>query len=76
MVSKDDTIKDREALVQMYQAGFYDGAKLGLIPKTLKEYKAFNAACRVAFEMRFFKKIEKRINTLIKNKKNNKVSSS
>jgi len=60
MVSKkQDVLDEREALVEMYKAGFLDGYSCFNKPKKDKDWLNLNKAYKLAFLKRFEKKITK-----------------
>ena len=64
-MTKKETLADREALIEMYKAGFLDGYKIFSKVKTDKEYLQLNKH----YKLSFIKRFEKKINKALKKKK-------
>ena len=62
---KSEVINEREALIEMYKAGFLDGYSKHNKIKTKDEWKTLNRFYKLAFIKRF----EKKINKVLKKKK-------
>ena len=60
-MSKEKVVLEREALIEMHQAGFVDCWRLYNKLKGAKDYQLLNDSWRVAFEKRFWSKIEKEL---------------
>ena len=56
---KQEVIQEREALVEMYKAGFLDGYMKNKRVTTSKEWFEMNKCYKLAFMKRFEKKINK-----------------
>jgi hypothetical protein len=63
MPSKKEVIDEREALLEMYKAGFLDGYSVNGRVKTKKEFVDMNKFYKLAFLKRFEKKITKHLKT-------------
>jgi hypothetical protein len=63
---KKEVIQEREALVEMYKAGFLDGYRIKGNVKTDEEFKILNRFYKLAFMKRFEKKIKKKLKELKK----------
>jgi hypothetical protein len=61
MTEKDSAVQEREALVEMYQAGFLDGYKTKTRLRSKVDWETLNEAYKKSFNKRFFKKIMKAI---------------
>jgi hypothetical protein len=61
---KKEVLEEREALLEMYKAGFLDGYKIHNKLKTSKDWIELNKFYKLAFVKRF----EKRINKILKKK--------
>ena len=59
MENEQDVIQEREALLEMYKAGFLDGYKVHSKPRIKKEWEILNKFYKLAFVKRFGKKINK-----------------
>lgn len=59
MKKKEEVIEMREALIEMYKAGFLDGYKKGFVVKSDDDWKVLNKNYKLAFNKRFGKKITK-----------------
>jgi hypothetical protein len=59
MENKKEIIEDREALMEMYKAGFLDGYSTNSKPRTDKDWLDLNKAYKLSFMKRFEKKITK-----------------
>lgn len=62
---KEQIIREREALIEMYKAGFLDGYSVGKRVRTEEDYKLMNRF----YKMAFLKRFEKKINKILKKKK-------
>lgn len=58
-MSKKSVIEEREALLEMYKAGFLDGYSTWKKPKTDDDYNTLNKFYKIDFNKRFGKKINK-----------------
>lgn len=58
-VNKEEVIEMREALIEMYKAGFLDGYKTWKNLKTNDDWKTLNKFYKICFNKRFGKKITK-----------------
>lgn len=56
---KKKIIDDREALIEMYKAGFLDGYKIDNKTKSKDDWALLNKLYKLAFAKRFGKKIDK-----------------
>lgn len=63
---KEKALQDREALIEMYKAGFLDGYKKHNKLKTKEDWKKLNDYYRKAFIKRFGKKITKELKKMKK----------
>lgn len=61
MEKKEEVIETREALIEMYKAGFLDAFKIHNRIKTDEEWKTLNKFYKLAFLKRFEKKINKQL---------------
>ena len=59
-----EAIQEREALIEMYKAGFLDAYSIHNKLKTDEDFKTMNRFYKLAFVKRF----EKKINKLLKKK--------
>lgn len=59
MISKEDILQEREALIEMYKAGFLDGYRKHNKVKTKEDWLILNKFYKLAFVKRFGKKINK-----------------
>jgi len=58
-MGKKDVIESREALIEMYKAGFLDGYRRHNKVKGKKDWMLMNKHYKLAFDGRFGKKITK-----------------
>lgn len=58
-MEKEEVLETREALIEMYKAGFLDGYSKHNKLKTEDEWKTLNMCYKLAFNKRFGKKITK-----------------
>ena len=58
---KKEVLDDREALIEMYKAGFLDGYKIHNKLKNKENWKTLNMFYKLAFFKRFEKKITKQL---------------
>ena len=58
-MKKQDVLDSREALIEMYKAGFLDAYKRFNKLKTDEDYKLMNKFYKLSFVKRFGKKINK-----------------
>lgn len=58
-MKKEEVIDEREALIEMYKAGFLDGYKIKTKVKSDDEWRLLNKFYKLAFVRRFGKKINK-----------------
>ncbi len=58
-MNKQQILDEREALIEMYKAGFLDGYKVHNKLKTKEEWETLNKFYKLAFVKRFGKKITK-----------------
>ena len=56
---KQEILDEREALIEMYKAGFLDGYKIHNKLKNKEEWETLNKFYKLAFVKRFGKKITK-----------------
>lgn len=68
-MDKEEIIEEREALIEMYKAGFLDGYKVYKKLKKKEDWNLLNKFYKLSFIKRFEKKINK---VLKKNKKSGK----
>jgi len=61
MVNKKAILDDREALIEMYKAGFLDGYKTWKNPKTDDDWLTLNKLYKLCFAKRFAKRITKEL---------------
>jgi hypothetical protein len=64
-MKKEEILEEREALIEMYKAGFLDAFKIQNKIKSEEEWKNLNKFYKLAF----FKRFEKKINKELKSKK-------
>lgn len=60
-MKKQEVLDSREALIEMYKAGFLDSYRLAHKVKSDDEYKQLNRHYKLAFIKRFEKKITKQL---------------
>lgn len=70
MENKSEIINQREALIEMYKAGFLDGYSTHSKPKTDEDWLELNKNYKLCFMERFEKKINKALKSC-KEVKNN-----
>ncbi len=70
MTPQEETLREREALIEMYKAGFLDGYSTWKKLKTDDDYKTLNKFYKLDFYKRFGKKINKVLKTKKEVKKN------
>jgi len=58
MGKKKDVIQEREALIEMYKAGFLDGYKVHGKARSKKDFIEINKSYKKAFTKRFMKRIK------------------
>ena len=58
-MSKKEVLETREALIEMYKAGFLDGYKIHNKLKKNEDWELLNKFYKLAFMKRFEKKISK-----------------
>jgi len=58
-MGEDEVLKEREALLEMYKAGFLDGYKIHNRLRSKAEWECMNKYYKLAFCKRFEKKIKK-----------------
>jgi hypothetical protein len=61
MVKKKKVIQEREALIEMYKAGFLDGYKVHGKARSKKDFIEINKFYKKAFTKRFMKRIKEAI---------------
>ena len=68
MINKKEVIDERSALLEMYKAGFLDGYSKHNRLKSKEDWSLLNKFYKLAFVKRF----EKKINKILKDKKEDK----
>lgn len=58
-MSKQKAIQEREALIEMYKAGFLDAYKISHRVRSKKDWEELNKKYAKAFMKRFYKTIKK-----------------
>jgi hypothetical protein len=58
---KKEIIESREALIEMYKAGFLDGYKIGNKARSKKDFIILNRLYKKAFMKRFGKQINRKL---------------
>ena len=56
---KKEILEEREALIEMYKAGFLDGVRVNRKVRSKKDFEKLNKDYKKAFIKRFEKKINK-----------------
>lgn len=70
-MTSEKVLESREALIEMYKAGFLDGFKIHNKVKKKKDWEILNKFYKLAFFKRFEKKITKVLKKKCKGVKNN-----
>lgn len=68
-MTKEDVLESREALIEMYKAGFLDGFSVFSKPRTEPEWNQLNKNYKLCFDKRFGNQITKILKKQEKEKK-------
>lgn len=66
---EDQLIQEREALIEMYKAGFLDGYRIKNKVTSESDWKKLNRAYQLAFMKRFEKRVSKELKKIGKSLK-------